>query len=176
MLRRVSRISGSPHAIAAGVASGAAVSFLPLPGLHFGLGAVLALCVRGSLIASAIGTVIGNPWTFPFIWLGSYKLGRAIGFGEGAAVAEGSIGRHLSGVVNDILEGRFQAAALDSWPVFGPMLVGGGIMGLAVWLAFYFGLRRLITAYQHRRQTRMAEGRARWRRPAQREAGEESSA
>jgi hypothetical protein len=37
---------------------------------HFVLSALLAYIARANIIASAIGTVVGNPWTFPFIWWG----------------------------------------------------------------------------------------------------------
>ena len=40
--RRVARLPGTPHSIAAGFASGAAVSFTPFMGFHFVLGALLA--------------------------------------------------------------------------------------------------------------------------------------
>ena len=34
-----------------------------------------AFVVRGNYLAAAIGTAVGNPWTFPFIWAGTYRLG-----------------------------------------------------------------------------------------------------
>jgi hypothetical protein len=57
--KRVMRLSASPHAIAAGVASGAAVSMFPLIGLHFFLGFVLAYVTRGNMLAAAFGTAWG---------------------------------------------------------------------------------------------------------------------
>ena len=72
---RLRRLPGTPYRIAAGFASGAAISFTPFIGLHFILAVVLALVLRGNLIAAAIGTVVGNPWTFPIIWLWIYSLG-----------------------------------------------------------------------------------------------------
>jgi uncharacterized protein (DUF2062 family) len=38
----------------------------------------MAFLLRANVVASAIGTLIGNPLTFPFIWLSSYKLGTAL--------------------------------------------------------------------------------------------------
>ena len=40
------------------------------------------MLLRGSLLASAIGTVVGNPWTFPFIWTWIYALGQWLLGGE----------------------------------------------------------------------------------------------
>ncbi|MBT6313260.1 MAG: DUF2062 domain-containing protein [Alphaproteobacteria bacterium] len=162
--RRVARIRATPHGIAAGFAAGAAVSFLPLLGLHFVLGAALALATRASVIAAILGTAVGNPWTFPFIWLGSYKLGHAIGIGKDG-VADSSIGQSLKTAADDLLSGHFRDAAIESWPVLAPALVGGAIMAAVVWALLYFTIRPVVDRYQTRRSLNMAAGRARWRRP-----------
>ena len=76
---RIGRLPGTPYFIAAGFATGAAVSFTPFMGFHLILSALLTFVLRGSLLASAIGaTLFGNPWTFPFIWIGTYELGAKI--------------------------------------------------------------------------------------------------
>lgn len=155
ILRRLQRMRGSPHALASGFAFGAAVSFLPVPGLHFIIAAILSAGLRVSIIASAIGTIVGNPWTFPFIWISSFRLGRMLGFGEQGDVTEKSLSQLLQGVASDVWRGDFQQAARDSLPVFQPMLIGGLIMGVVAWIVFYFGLRRLIQAYQSSRQNRI---------------------
>ena len=79
---RVARIPGSPYSIAAGFACGAAISFTPFVGLHLAGGALFAWLIRGNLVASWIGTLVGNPWTFPFIWVGIYRLGLMMGAGD----------------------------------------------------------------------------------------------
>src|SRR3546814_12530299 len=79
---RLRRLPGPPYRIAAGFASGAAISFTPFIGLHFVLATLLALCIRGNIVASAIGTMVGNPWTFPLIWLWTYSLGHWLLGGE----------------------------------------------------------------------------------------------
>src|SRR3546814_7251488 len=55
---RLRRLPGPPYRIAAGFASGAAISFTPFIGLHFVLATLLALCIRGNIVASAIGTMV----------------------------------------------------------------------------------------------------------------------
>ena len=72
---RLARLPGSPYAIACGFAWGAAVSFTPFVGLHFIISGICAYFTRASIIASAIGTAVGNPWTFPFIWALVYNMG-----------------------------------------------------------------------------------------------------
>ena len=54
------------------------VSFTPLLGLHFLLAIIFAYMIRGNFIAALIGTVVGNPITFPFIWGLIYKVGTQV--------------------------------------------------------------------------------------------------
>ena len=139
--RRMVRLPGTPHSIAAGFAAGAAVSFTPFMGLHFVLGAILAYFLRGNLIASAIGTAIGNPWTFPFIWLAIYEVCVSI-LPVGAA----------SPVEWDLMSLSYLWEHLDD--VLVPMMIGGLILSLIVWPLFYFPLVRLISGLRHARQER----------------------
>ena len=69
VLIRLKRLQGTPYSIATGFACGVAISFTPFIGFHMILAALTAWLIRGNIIASAIGTIVGNPWTFPFIWL-----------------------------------------------------------------------------------------------------------
>ena len=75
---RLQRLPGTPYSIAAGCATGSALSFTPLVGVHFFLAAALAWLIRGNVIAAMFGTVIGNPWTLPVIWLSTYEIGHLI--------------------------------------------------------------------------------------------------
>lgn len=81
---RVRRLPGTPESIAAGLACGVAISFTPFIGFHFLLAALLSWIIGGNLLASAIGTAAGNPWTFPFIWAWIYTAGHWI-LGTGGA-------------------------------------------------------------------------------------------
>ena len=73
--QRIIRLPGTPSTIAIGVACGVFASFTPFLGLHFVIAAALAVIMRGNVLASAIGTFVGNPWTFIPIWLISYEVG-----------------------------------------------------------------------------------------------------
>lgn len=75
---RIARMSASTHSLSLGLACGAAASMTPFLGFHFLLGAFLAFLLRGNLFASAIGTVIGNPWSFPLIWAADIYVGDLI--------------------------------------------------------------------------------------------------
>jgi hypothetical protein len=78
VVHRVRRLPGSPWSIAAGFACGAFISFTPLFGLHYLLGATFAWIIRGSVIASVFGAMLG--WLYPLVMIWAYELGRwAIG-------------------------------------------------------------------------------------------------
>ena len=72
---RILRIRSSDYSLAAGIASGVAVSFTPLIGFHLILAGVLAWLVRGNMVMAMIGTIVGNPWTFPLIWVLIHTIG-----------------------------------------------------------------------------------------------------
>ena len=66
---KIFRIRDFPEAVAVGLAWGAAVSFTPLLGLNIIICFLGTWLMRGNLIAATVGTIIGNPWTFPFFFL-----------------------------------------------------------------------------------------------------------
>ena len=73
--KRILRLSASPQSVALGVCAGAFASFTPFVGLHFVLAFIIAWAIRGNIIASALGTFVGNPITFPIIWIVTHELG-----------------------------------------------------------------------------------------------------
>ena len=75
---RILRMSASTHALSLGLACGAAASMTPFLGLHFIIAAVLAYLVRGNLFTSAIGTIVGNPWSFPLIFAADNYVGALV--------------------------------------------------------------------------------------------------
>ncbi|EWY38583.1 hypothetical protein N825_12290 [Skermanella stibiiresistens SB22] len=158
LAHRISRISGTPHWIAAGLACGAAVSCTPLPGGHFILGALAALVARGSVIAAVIGTAFGNPWTFPLLWLASYRIGLLLVTGtvpdeqpppaDFLSLFADTTRALLTGDV-DLFVGRV-------WPVWYPMMVGSLVLAVVTWIAIYVPARSLITLAQERRRAGIA--------------------
>ena len=63
---KVIRIKDFPESVAIGLAWGAAVSLTPLLGLHLIICYTVTWIMRVNLIAATVGTIVGNPWTFPF--------------------------------------------------------------------------------------------------------------
>ena len=150
--KRVLRLGDSPHAIALGFACGVAVSFTPFVGFHFLMAAFLAYAIRGNLIASAIGTAVGNPLTFPAMWWLAYELGhRILGTQPGELVLTGADGA---------------PAWYDVLPILKPMLIGAVPLGLVFGFAAYLIVKVLVRTYQHARRRHIL-GRREAGRPAE---------
>lgn len=146
--KRVLRLTATPHAVAAGVAAGVFASFMPYLGFHFIIAAVAAYCLRGNLLASALGTAIGNPLTFPFIWAASLALGRLILYGR---QPEGIVPLQLGRVLSEL-----QFAHL--WePLLKPMTLGGAVLGTLFGVTFYLVTYWAISMFRTRRKVRLAE-------------------
>ncbi|HKJ73513.1 MAG TPA: DUF2062 domain-containing protein [Alphaproteobacteria bacterium] len=146
---RVGRISGSPHNIALGIAVGAAFSFTPFLGAHLILSAVVAWILGGSIVSSAVGTLVGNPWTFPLIWIADYRLGCWIlGISNGAG---GPTARGFRVMMEHPLDALM--------PIFGPLTVGSVPLGIAAALIIYWPARGLVAEYQIKRAERLRKKR-----------------
>ena len=78
LLQRIKKLPGTTESIAIGIACGVAISFTPFLGFHMVLAAGSAWLLGGSIVASALGTIVGNPWTFPFIWIAVLYTGRKL--------------------------------------------------------------------------------------------------
>lgn len=154
---RVLRLHGTPYSIAAGIACGAAVSFTPLVGGHFVLAALTAWLIGGNIIAGLIGTAVGNPWTFPFIWLWTFKLGSGmVGMDRAAgAVVQPDFSQVFADLIEALLRFEFGPAFFHKiWAVWWPMMIGSVPSMIVVWLATYLMLRPVVAAYQHQRVMR----------------------
>ncbi|MEM7221417.1 MAG: DUF2062 domain-containing protein [Pseudomonadota bacterium] len=137
---RLGRLPGTPYRIAAGFACGAAISFTPLIGLHFVGAALLSLLMRANVVASAIGTAVGNPWTFPFIWAWIYALGNWI------------LGRDSSALPYNLsLTFIFD----HFWDILWPMLIGGIPTAIVAWFIFFYPAQYMVAEYQGARRRRI---------------------
>jgi uncharacterized protein len=145
LFQRIIRLPGTPASIASGFASGIAASFTPFLGLHFILAGALAILFRGNVLASAIGTFFGNPWTFILIWLADYEVGlgiiHALGYGADLNVLSidelvaimGNVIRFLSFTGNI----SWENLSRDIEQVFMPLLIGGTVLGAITWVASF---------------------------------------
>lgn len=151
MGHRLMRINASSHAIAAGFAAGVAISFTPFLGTHFIGAALISLATRGHVIASAVGTFIGNPWTFPLIFWFTGSLGSLV------------IGEEVTaGVPPWSWDALFKAPLTylgELVPLLYPYIVGGIPAAIAAWCISYFAIRNSIDGYRKRQTERRQRGR-----------------
>lgn len=141
---RLFRNADSTHKITAGVAIGIAISFSPFLGTHIFIAMFLCWVFRVNVFAGVIGTMAGNPWTFPpMFWL-DYKLGAFLFqfFGVGEIVA-------MPDTLT--LEYLFQ----NPLKLFLPLTLGGFICSLICWpvayLACYLPVKGMRRAYRYQR-------------------------
>ncbi len=159
---RIKRIPDTPHKISLGMSCGIFASFTPLFGLHFLIAGLLSYLVRANVLASLIGTFVGNPITFPIITVFNIKLGEWIlgsseySSDDGGKIfegfldfifliyksffTEGSIRENNVPRINEFLNG-----------VFIPYSLGGLIFGVVIAVISYFLLRPLVSTYQKKR-------------------------
>lgn len=166
---RLHRLPDAPHRIARGVFAGVMVSFSPFFGLHFLLAALIALIIRGNVVAALLATFVGNPLTFVGIATLSLETGRLVlgRMGEDGALNHRSLGGKFVDAWGD-LKGNFLSMFTGSgaeWDklhvffhdIFFPYMIGGLIVGPIAGLVFYYLSLPIITAYQHRRKGRIKE-------------------
>ncbi len=152
---RVARISGSSHFITIGVVSGVFASWTPFVGLHFLLAALIAFFLRGSLLASALGTFFGNPFSFPFIWLATFNLGGFLLGYEARSSIDLTLPKGTFVLLFTNPPAFFDAIWTVMGPYFVPMLIGSLPLGIATCVPIYFVVRPVITKYQQRRIDRL---------------------
>lgn len=135
---RIIRLSDSTQKIALGLSIGAAISFTPLVGTHFIQAGFIAYLLRANFLASLIGTFVGNPWTFPFMWWAAMTFGsfifQTVGFPASVSLPEQI---DLS-VVWDLIKH-------EPFRIFLPWLVGGYLIALLSMPISYMIFYRLVS-------------------------------
>ena len=129
------RVKDSKNKLAIGFACGSMVSFTPFIGFHFLLAVIFAYIFRGNIVASLIGTFVGNPFTFPFIWIFIYKVGNIFFKND----------QNLS------LELTFQSLFDQGYEILIPMLIGSLIVSIPIWFISYFTVKFLMGSFKKRK-------------------------
>jgi hypothetical protein len=165
VFHRLTRLPDPPHRIARGIFAGVFISFTPLFGLHFFGAALIALLLRGNIIAALFATFFGNPVTFPLIATASVQLGHwLLGTGIDVVVPASQIlsifasagGEIWSNILGMFFDTPTQWGKLHHfyYGLFKPYLVGGLIPGLVcATLCAYISLP-MINGYQRLRSKR----------------------
>lgn len=159
--KRVFRLTGSPHGIAAGIAAGVFASFTPYLGFHFVIAFTIAYVIAGNFIAAAMGTFFGNPFSFPFIWASTYATGKFILSGATGETGDSNVERFGELAQADFLTHGFWGFAekiAGIWePVILPMTVGAVPLGVTVAIAAYLVTRTLAVVFRDHRRKVLAE-------------------
>ena len=180
---RLHRLPDPPHRIARGIFAGVMASFTPFFGFHFLVAAVVALVIRGNVVASLLATFVGNPLTFLAIATLSFQTGNLV---LGRIGTRGDLGHHT--LAKNFVEAwtdlkhNFWSLFTDARPdwhnleifydeVFLPYMVGGLIIGPLTGLVFYYLSLPVIKAYQNRRKGRLAKKLAALKEKAAAKAG-----
>lgn len=135
---RIKRYPRNRHRVVLGLAIGIFVSFLPFVGAHLLLVAFLCLLLRGQFIPGVIGTLVGNPWTFPIIWLWTYELGHFILGNKNVAVLPTEFS------VTEVWSNLAFFWEMYLWP----MTVGGVPTGIVAAVVAYYLVTINMASYQ----------------------------
>lgn len=153
VVRRISRMRGSPHVIALGFAAGASTACTPFVGLQMLSGFVLAWLIGGSMLASIVGGYVANPVTVPFIWVGSYNIGAAL-LDKPGKFNPGELQERISLMWAALWESSPLIVSETGhmlWSLMAPMMLGALPIALLVGSVSYLVVWRLVAAYQSRR-------------------------
>lgn len=135
ILSKLDFLKGTPKSIADGFATGAAVSFTPFVGFHILIALMIAKILKQNGVAATLGTIVGNPWTFPFIWWATLHTGNLLLYGEKYphSVSFAAVFKELFHMVITL---DFNGFISDIYPVFIPMLIGCIPFYIVVWYLF----------------------------------------
>lgn len=150
MLLKLDKIKATPYAVAAGFACGVAISFTPFVGFHMVLAALTAVIIRSSILASALGTLMGNPWTFPIIWPTILFTGRFMLRDE--HVGKIDFIKTFKNLADSVIHLDFSLFASDIWPVLLPMMVGCIPYYILAWIISYWFVKKSMDKLAQRRQ------------------------
>lgn len=143
-IERLRSLSGTQSSIAGGAAVGVMVSFTPFVGLHTLLAVVLAWALRFNVLAAAIGTIAGNPWTFPFIWAAVYYTGRIMLEGSSVMLPHVNFEHIFQQSAHALMTFDFSRFFSDIWPVLKPMIVGCVPFCIAAWIISYYIVKNTL--------------------------------
>ena len=143
-----------PERVAAAIALGIGIGFSPFVGLHIWIALGLALLFRLNTIDAALGTLVGNFWTWPPVFHFGYRLGRLLlGYSHRSVP-------HLNWkplLQHDVTWALHPIRTAHD--VFGPhaflprlssFLLGTTILAVLIGLTTYFVAQGLLALYHHR--------------------------
>lgn len=181
---RVRRLPDTPEKISRGIWAGVFTTFTPFYSIHFVVAGLIAVIMRGNVLAALMGTFFGNPLTYVPIayaslttghWLLGTRMDRDLLAPRGGDGYCG-IGCQFSNAFKDLWH-NFKAIFSDEkmdWQglsefgheVFYPYLVGGILPGIITATIAYYLSVPVIRAYQNRRRKRLRDKLAQLKNPS----------
>lgn len=150
IVNKLKSIRGTPESIAKGFSTGIAVSFTPFVGFHILIALLIAKISKQNGVAATLGTIAGNPWTFPLIWYATWHTGIFLGVD-----ARNDEDIHFSAFFKELYHTvimlDFNTFLSDIWPVFLTMLIGCIPFCIGIW---FFAPKLII----HILKTKTAKG------------------
>ena len=153
---RIFRTGDSTYKITAGLSIGVAVSFTPFLGTHFVQSLFASWFIRANYVAALAGTIFGNPWTFPFIFLATYSLGvnicELLGFHDFVALPD-------TETSSDNPMAFLKYMFSNPLKLLLPMTLGGYILAFLSWFVAYglllYPVKTMRRAYKKERLKRI---------------------
>ncbi len=141
---RMKRHPDGGHKVAVGMAIGVGVSFLPFIGTHLVWIFLLCWLFRASFMMGALASFVGNPWTFPAMFLWNYQFGHFL----------------LGAIHIEVLPDEFQFSFTWIWENLAyvwetylwPMTIGAVPTGLFMGFLTYYFLKLNILSYRKARK------------------------
>ncbi|MBT5573991.1 DUF2062 domain-containing protein [Alphaproteobacteria bacterium] len=140
--KRFYRMTESNYSMAMGFTCGAILSFTPFVGFHFIIAGFIAYLINASIFMAALGTLVGNPWTFPLMWWGSLKIGNLALSNLGYSIFTNNV------EVNNIFS--------DIYSIMIPWIVGSFIISLIlgplIYLTVYWTIKILRARFNKKQK------------------------
>jgi hypothetical protein len=143
ILQKLNNLAGTPESVAHGFATGSAMSFTPFVGFHLILSLFVAKVFKQNEVAAALGTLVGNPWSFPFIWYATFKIGNIVLKNDGIE-APADFKMFFNQLFHAILSMDFDAFFTEIWPVFYSMLIGSVPFFIVAWMISSYIMRKIL--------------------------------
>ena len=145
-VKKLLQINATNRSIALGAAIGFGIALTPLFGLQIILTLLLCIMLRANIAASLISSIIGNPLTFPFIWIANYKLGKL--FITTNTISETSFIQQVENIIHAIKVSDWAAISNATYSILLPMMIGGTIMAIVSGIIIYILTLKYLNQYK----------------------------
>ncbi len=143
---RLMRLKASPYSLAVGLANGVAISFTPLLGGHLALAWFFSWLLRGNYAAASCGTLVGMPWTLPFMWYLVYKVGEKTIHLIAQDLPEITFSKDIFAPATFSISSLFH----NPGPLLWPMMIGTPLVCISVWFIVFFIVYFAKKAYDNK--------------------------